>query len=162
VAAAAQAAAAAAGVTPGAGGRAGPSVPEDHPLRKFKELADDSIAQVGTDIEPGPSSGAAFATLVKASLLMGLYSFQHDRVFLDQLRYNALLQWFLDLAPAEAAFDADAFASDREQAMESRLARRVFDRLVPRAGRAKLFSSPLLQVNGNRIKGWMSSQRAGA
>lgn len=162
VAAAAQAAAQAAGVIPGGSGRgAGPSVPEDHPLRRFRELVDETLEKdVGDDVEPGPKTGAAFATLVKSSLLIALYSFQSDRVFLDQLRYNSLFQWFLGLRPGETAFDPDAFAADREQALGNQAARHVFDRIVPKAGQQKLFSSPVFQVNSRQIKGWMT-QRAG-
>jgi len=162
VAAAAQAAAKAAGVTVGGAGRpATPEVPEDHPLRGFKELADTELGQVAADAADGERSGASFATLIKASLLMALYSMGSDRLLLDQLRFNTAFQWFLDLTPGEVEFDADAFAVDREQALATQASRRVFDRVVPKAGQRKLFSSGLFQANARQIKQWMS-QRAGA
>ncbi|MDZ7748893.1 MAG: transposase [Halofilum sp. (in: g-proteobacteria)] len=160
VAAAAHAAAEAAGIRPGGAAGQAPGVPEEHPLRRFKELTEETLEKVGADVGAGAQSGAAFATLVKASLLIALYSFNTDRVFLDQLRYNSAFQWFLDLRPGEAAFDPDAFAADREQALGNKAARRVFDRVVPKAGQQKLFSSPVFQVNGRQIKAWMT-QRAG-
>lgn len=161
VAAAAQAAAEAAGVLPSGNPRApAAAVPDDHPLRRFKEITDEALAKVGGDVDPGAQSGAGFATLVKSSLLIALYSFTTDRVFLDQLRYNSLFQWFLDLRPAETTFAPEAFAADREQALATPAARSVFDRIVPKAGQQKLFSSGVFQVNGRQIKAWMT-QRAG-
>jgi len=167
VAAAAQAAAAAAGITAtGAGatgaGQASPSVPDDHPLRTFKELVEEALSNLDESGEAGGQTGASFEHLIKSSLLMALYSFARDRVFLDHLRYNTLFQWFLGAGASTADFDATHFSADREQALGSPAARRVFDELVPKAGQRQLFSSELLQVNGRLIKSWMSQQRAGA
>ena len=152
----AQAAAAAAGV-----GRAGrtarPEVPEDHPLQEFSRIADDAVAALN-DVQPGPLTGASFAVLMRSSLLMALYSIASDRVFCDQLRYNELFQWFLGLAPGDARFETEAFAADRGQALATPAGHGFFDRIVPAAGRHKLFSSDCLQVDGRRIKGWMSQQ----
>jgi len=165
VAQAAQAAAAAAGITAtGAGGGAGlaatPTLTEDHPLHQFKELIDDSLSGVAEEVEAGSQTGASFERLIKSSLLIALYSFARDRVFLDQLRYNTAYQWFLNAGASAADYDAEGFAADRERALGSPVARRVFDDLVPKAGQRQLFSSEVLQVNGRLIKSWMT-QRAG-
>lgn len=160
VAASAQAAAAAAGIETSIGDH-DPAVtarsmpPSDHPLHRFKTIADEALAQL-PDGGAGPQSGAAHSVLVKASLLMALYSIASDRVLLDQLQYNGLFQWFLDLGPG-ASYDADAFSGDRQEALGRDSTRRFFDELVPRAGRERLFSSERLQANGRQIKGWMSA-----
>lgn len=155
-----QAAAAAAGVNPGAHAHA-PAVPADHPLRRFRELADEAFEAIGEATTPGERSGAPFATLINSSLLMGLYSIASDRVFCDQLHYNELFRWFLGLGPGEGDYDPETFAADREQALASAHARTFFDRVVPQASRERLFSSGVFQANGQQIRGWMS-QRAGA
>lgn len=159
VAAAAQATAAAAGVAPGARAHA-PVVPADHPLRRVRELADEALGTIGEAATPGERTGAPFATLVKASLLMGLYSIASDRVLCDQLHYNELFRWFLDLGAGDGDYDPEAFAADREQALADAHAGTFFDRVVAQAGRERLFSSGLFQANGRQIRGWMS-QRAG-
>lgn len=160
VAASAQAAAAAAGIETSLGGNdpafaARSMPPSDHPLHRFKTIADEVLAEL-PDGGAGPQSGAAHSVLVKASLLMALYSIASDRVLLDQLQYNGLFQWFLDLGSA-ASYDADAFSGDRQEALGRDSSRRFFDELVPRAGRERLFSSDRLQANGRQIKGWMSA-----
>lgn len=133
-----------------------PEVPADHPLRAFRTIADDALAELGDDVPDGFRSGASFAQLIKASLLMALYSIGSDRVFCDQLRHNSLFRWFLDLDAGSDGFDAQTFGRDREAALDTSIARTFFDRAVPVAGRQKLFSHELLQVNGRRIKDWMS------
>ncbi len=135
-------------------------LPADHPLQGFRRIADAALAESGEGYA-GSRTGASFAVLVKASLLIGLYSITSDRVFCDLLRYNTLFTWFLGVSAAQADFDAEAFAADRQDALASPAGRAFFDRVVVEGGRHKLFSSERLQPNGRQIKGWMS-QRAGA
>lgn len=145
----------------GAGARSpAPEVPEDHPLQGFRRIADNALAETGEG-DAGGRSGASFAVLMKSSLLIGLYSITSDRVFCDLLRYNTLFTWFLGVSAAQADFDPEAFAADRQEALASSAGRAFFDRIVPEGGRHKLFSSERLQPNGRQIKGWMS-QRARA
>ncbi|MGB5139738.1 MAG: transposase, partial [Candidatus Zixiibacteriota bacterium] len=61
----------------------------DHPLRKVKALR-----------------------VLKALLLMALYSARSERQLCEQLDYNLLFRWFLDMNPIEDSFDATVF-SDR-------------------------------------------------
>lgn len=152
-AARAAAAAASAGAT---GGAAAPArIPDDHPLQKFRKLADSILTQVGSG-EDGSHSGASFPVLVKASLLMALYSIHKDAVFCDLLRYDALFQWFLGLDSNDARFEPDGFCEDRERALNSDVSRKFFDKLVPAAGREKLFAAPVLQVSPADFKSWMT------
>jgi len=132
-----------------------PQLPSDHPLRRFREIADSTLAQLGGG-HSGESSGATFEVLLKSSALMALYSIDKDSVFCDLLRYDALFQWFLDLDPDRAQFDPDTFFADREKALATPAGKTFFDRLVPAAGRDKLFSQPVFQVNSTDFKSWMT------
>ncbi len=133
--------------------------PSNHPLQRFKLLAEEALTEIG-EADPGSQSAASFAVLIKSSLLMALYSVSTDRVFCDQLQYNALYQWFLDVAPG-TTFSADAFGGDRQEVLGREHARQFFDYVVPRAGRERLFSNDLLQANGRQIKGWMTASEPG-
>lgn len=130
-------------------------IPNDHPLRKFRQLADSILTQVGTGND-GSASGASFSVLIKSSVLMALYSIQKDTVFCDQLRYNSLFQWFLGLTPDAVEFDPAAFFEDREKALDSDTSRAFFDKLVPAAGRDKLFSAEVFQASSADFKSWMT------
>lgn len=147
--------AAAAAASSSAVAAAAPQIPEDHPLRRFREHADSILGQVGAGTD-GAKSGASFAVLVKASVLMALYSIHKDSVFCDLLRYDALFQWFLGLTPETARFEPDAFCDDREQALNSDVSRKFFDKLVPAAGRDKLFAADVLQASAADFKSWMT------
>jgi transposase len=53
--------------------------------------------------------------LLKGSLLMALYTVRSERRFCDELQYNLLYRWFLDLELDEAAFDHSTFSRNRER-----------------------------------------------
>lgn len=136
-------------------------IEDDHPLRQFRHIADEVLADLGAEADAGARSGATFAQLMKASLLMGLYSDSGDRALCDHIRHNGLYRWFLGLRPGEGRFDADAFREDRQRALASSAGRTFFDRVVPWAGRLGLFRSERLEVNGRLIKSFMSQDAAG-
>jgi transposase len=64
-------------------------VPPDHPLRAIKQLAAQALADGRPSIPP--------ERLLKASLLMALYSIRSERLFCEQMDYHLLLRWFLDM-----------------------------------------------------------------
>ncbi len=57
--------------------------------------------------------------MLKALLLMALYSVGSERQLCEQLDYNLLFRWFLDMNPIEESFDATVF-SDRTVAGHQR------------------------------------------
>ncbi len=131
-------------------------IEDDHPLHEFRRFADEILADLGAGSGQGQRTGASFAVLMKASLLMALYSVSSDQALCDHIRHNTLYRWFLGLGPGEGRYDTDAFRQDREAALAAPAGRAFFDRLVPKAGSHGLFRSERLQVNGRQIKGWMS------
>jgi len=56
--------------------------------------------------------------LLKASRLMTLYMVRSERIFCEQLGYNLLFHWFLDLNWDEPAFDHSTFSRNRAQFLE--------------------------------------------
>jgi len=46
---------------------------------------------------------------LKATLLMALYSVRSERLFCEQLDYNLLFRWFLDIDTLAASFDPTTF-----------------------------------------------------
>ena len=85
-------------------------VPQDHPLRKIKTLADRELKRLS------PVFDAMYSTtgrpsvpperVLKALLLMALYSIRSERQLCEQLDYNLLFRWFLDMNQIEESFDA--------------------------------------------------------
>jgi transposase len=53
--------------------------------------------------------------LLKASVLMALYSIRSERQFCERLQYDLLFKWFLGLNVEDATFDATSFSKNRER-----------------------------------------------
>lgn len=86
-------------------------VAADHPLRSIKELADKALAGLSPVFDAMYSATGRPSIpperLLKATLLMALYTVRSERQFCDQLDYNLLFRWFLDMDMVESGFDAN-------------------------------------------------------
>ncbi len=80
------------------------SVPKNHPLRRIKPLADSALERVSPLFDQIYAAGGRPSIppehLLKSSLLMAFYTIRSERQFCEQLRYNLLCKWFLDLNSA--------------------------------------------------------------
>ncbi len=98
-------------------------VPADHPIRKIKKLADQELKRLSPVFDTMYSHTGRPSVpperVLKALLLMALYSVRSERQMCEQLDYNLLFRWFLDMNPIEDSFDATVF-SDRTVAGHQR------------------------------------------
>lgn len=94
--------------------------------------------------------------LLKGMGLMALYGVRSDRQLCEQLRYNMLFKWFLDMTMVEDAFDPSSFSHNRDRLLEHDVARQFFDQVVDRARRDGLLSSDPFSVDGTLIEAWGS------
>ncbi|MFZ6186191.1 transposase, partial [Nannocystis pusilla] len=80
-------------------------IPEGHPLRAVKKLVDAALKDLAPVFEDMYSNigrpSIPPESLLKATLLMALFSVRSDRMFCVQLGYNLLFQWFLDMDMTE-------------------------------------------------------------
>lgn len=71
-------------------------VPADHPLRRVKRLADRALGVICAELDALYSSVGRPSIpperLLKAQLLIALYSVRSDRQFCEQLDYNILFR----------------------------------------------------------------------
>ncbi len=135
-------------------------IPTDHPLRRIKAQADEALRELGPVFaqmyaERGRPSIPPEA-LLKSQLLIALYSVRSDRLFCEQLAYNLLYRWFLDLEPEAPAFDPSTFSKNRERLLAQDVARRFFDAVVRQARAAGLLSDEHFSVDGTLIDAWAS------
>src|SRR5262252_8613095 len=76
-------------------------VPKDHPIRRIKALADAQLVQLSGVFDRMYAQGGRPSippeALLKAKLLMALYTVRSERQFCEQLQYNLLYRYFLDL-----------------------------------------------------------------
>jgi hypothetical protein len=83
---------------------------------------------------------------------MALYSVRSERQFCEQLGYNLLFRWFLDMNMVEETFDATVFTKNRERLLEHDVAGEFFRAVVEQARSAKLMSSEHFTVDGTLIE----------
>src|SRR5208282_5264794 len=88
--------------------------------------------------------------------LMALYTVRSERMFCEQLDYNLLFRWFLDLNWDEPGFDHSSFSRNRARLLEHDVASEFFRVVVAEARELKLTSDEHFTVDGTLIEAWAS------
>jgi len=135
-------------------------IPSSHPLRGIKTLADQRLVDLSRVFNRMYSQvgrpSIAPERILKSLLLIALYSVRSERQFCEQLGYNLLFRWFLDMEIDEESFDASVFSKNRERLMEHEVGRLFFDAVVRQAREADLISDDHFSVDGTLIEAWAS------
>jgi transposase len=135
-------------------------VPAGHPLRKVKLLADAALKQLSPTFDPIYSSEGRPSIpperLLKATLLMAFYTIRSERLFCEQLDYNLLYRWFLDMDMVEESFDHSSFTRNRARLIEHDVAKAFFGEVVEQARKGRLMSDEHFTVDGTLIEAWAS------
>ena len=135
-------------------------VPEDHPIRRIKTLANAELARLSPTFDAIYAEGGRPSIpperLLKALLLIALYSVHSERQLCEQLHYNLLFRFFLDLGMHEPIFDASTFAKNKARLLEADVARHFLAGIVDRAKTARLISTEHFTVDGTLIEAWAS------
>jgi transposase len=135
-------------------------VPTAHPLRAIKKLADAALVELSPTFD-AMYSGVGRPSipperLLKATLLMAFYTLRSERQFCEQLDYNLLFRWFLDMDMDEEGFDPTVFTKNRERLLAHDVASKFFQQVVTQAKAARLISSEHFTVDGTLIEAWAS------
>ncbi len=135
-------------------------VPADHPIRAIKPIVDRALRGIS------PALSQMYAKrgrpsippehLLKASLLIALYSVRSERQFCERLQYDLLFKWFLDLNIADPAFHPTTFTKNRENLLQHDVARQFFAAVLEEARRQGLLSEDHFTVDGTLLEAWAS------
>jgi transposase len=135
-------------------------VPTKHPLRRIKELADQTLKAMGPQFDVLYASTGRPSIpperLLKGQLLIALYSVRSERLFCEELHYNMLYRWFLDMNLDEEAFDPTAWTRLRTALVEHEIGQAFLHQVVLRAKSLKLMSAEHFSVDGTLIEAWAS------
>lgn len=135
-------------------------VPKDHPIRAIKEQADAVLKRMTKIFDRMYSKVGRPSIpperLLKAQILIALYSIRSDRQFCETLDYNILFRWFLDMNMEEESFDATTFTKNRNRLLENKVAHRFFQLIVKRARQKGLLSEEHFSVDGTLVEAWAS------
>ena len=128
----------------------------DHPLRPLKKLVDEELGRMGGRFDAAYSDtgrpGVPPERLLKALLLMAIYSVRSERQLAERIDTDLLFRRFLDMDPAEAVFDATAFTHDRPRLEKHGIVGAFFQGVVRRAMDAGLTSDDHFSVDGTLIE----------
>ena len=135
-------------------------VPRDHPLRRIKAMADKELQRLSPVFNKMYSTTGRPSIpperILKSMLLIALYSVRSERQFCEQMDYNLLFRWFLDMNMVEDSFDPTVFTKNRERLMDHNVGRIFFDAVVRQARGSGLMSDDHFTVDGTLIDAWAS------
>lgn len=135
-------------------------VASDHPLRAVKSLVEVVLREMSSVFDAMYSRTGRPSIpperLLKATVLMALYTVRSERMFCDQLGYNLLFKWFLDMDMHEPAFDPTTFTKNRKRLLEHDVAGHFFRTVVEQARKAGLLSAEHFSVDGTLVEAWAS------
>jgi transposase len=135
-------------------------IPAQHPIRAIKALAEPILKTMNKAFsamyarEGRPSIPPE--QLLKATLLMALYSIRSERQFCERLEYDLLFRWFLDLSLEDAAFDHSVFSKNRQRMLAADVAEKFLRQTVLAAREHHLISQEHFTVDGTLIEAWAS------
>jgi len=138
-------------------------VPATHPLRAIKAKADEVLATLERTFDTMYSQTGRPSIpperLLKSEVLIALFSIRGHRLFCEELNYNILFRWFLDMSLDEPGFDHSTFSQNSERLLQHEVAQRFFDAVVTAARREGLLSDEHFTVDGTLIEAWASLKR---
>jgi transposase len=135
-------------------------IPVDHPIRRIRVVVDDVLASMDTTFESLYSSEGRPSVppeaLLKASVLMAMYSIRSERAFCERLNYDLLFKWFLDMRIDQPAFTPTTFSKNRKRLLNEDVAKEFFAQVLARAKLRRYTSSDHFSVDGTLLKAWAS------
>lgn len=135
-------------------------IPADHPIRKIRVVVDAVLAELDPVFESMYAAGGRRSVppeaLLKATVLMAMYSIRSERAFCERLNYDLLFKWFLDMRIDEPAFDATTFTKNRTRLLEHDVADKFFAAVVHQAKLRRYVSSDHFSVDGTLLNAWAS------
>src|SRR4051794_756164 len=135
-------------------------IPADHPIRRIRIVVDAVLADLDHVFDGMYAAGGRASvppeTLLKATVLMAMYSIPSERAFCERLNYDLLFKWFLDMRIDQAAFDATTFTKNRQRLLDHEVADEFFAAVVRQAKLRRYISSDHFSVDGTLLNAWAS------
>ena len=135
-------------------------IPKDHPIRRIRKVVNEVLVEMDGEFDAMYSRVGRPSVppeqLLKATILMALYSQRSERAFCERLNYDLLFKWFLDLPIDAKAFDATTFTKNRDRLLAAEVADRFFAAVVRQAKLRRYVSSEHFSVDGTLLEAWAS------
>jgi transposase len=131
-------------------------VPQGHPLRAIKRMADEALAAMGRTFaaaySPVGRPGIPPERLLKALILMSLYTVRSERALCERIGFDMLFRWFLDMTPDEPCFDHSDLTNFRRRLDALDITKKFSDKIVMMAFEAGLISEDHFSIDGSLLQ----------
>ena len=96
--------------------------------------------------------------LLRATLLMVLYSIRSERQLMEQMQYNLLFRWFVGLEMDDAVWDVTVFTKNRERLIAGSVSQQLLESVLVEARDENLLSEEHFTVDGTLIQAWAAAR----
>src|ERR1700760_967720 len=131
-------------------------IPAEHPIRRIRRVVEAVLADLDGEFYAMYSRAGRPSVppeqLLKATVLMALYSIRSERAFCERLHYDLLFKWFLDLPIDARGFDPTTFTKNRDRLLTHEIADRFFAAVVAQARLRRYVSSQHFSVDGTLLE----------
>ncbi|WP_426079196.1 IS5 family transposase [Janthinobacterium sp. PSPC3-1] len=135
-------------------------IPDAHPLRKLRVLADAILSTMNDDFQALYSRrgrpSIAPERLLRASLIQTLFSIRSERQLVQHLEYNLLYRWFVGMNLDEPVWNHSSFSTNRVRLFSEAMTQRFFAQVLRIAEWKSLMSDEHFTVDGTMIEAWAS------
>jgi len=137
-------------------------IPADHPAREIRCLVDRALQRMDAQLEllyadTGRPSIAP-ERLLRATLLMILFSIRSERQLMEQMGYNLLFRWFVGLEMDDAVWDVTVFTKNRERLIDGAVSQQLLEAVLVEAREKQLLSEEHFTVDGTLIQAWAAAR----
>jgi transposase len=137
-------------------------IPADHPARQIRVLVDRGLERMDAELaklysDTGRPSVAP-ERLLRATLLMILYSIRSERQLIEQMNYNLLFRWFVGLEMDDDVWDVTVFTKNRERLIEGQISQKLLESVLVDAREHGLLSEEHFTVDGTLIQAWAAAR----
>jgi transposase len=137
-------------------------IAEDHPARQIRAIVDRALARMDGEFEGmyariGRPSIAP-ERLLRALLLMMLYTIRSERQLMEQMDYNLLFRWFVGLEMDEPVWDVTVFTKNRERWIAGEASEKLLQAVLKEAQDHDLLSEEHFSVDGTLIQAWAAGR----
>ncbi len=137
-------------------------IPADHPARAIRAMVDRALERMDAELEQLYSHtgrpSIAPERLLRASLLMVLFSIRSERQLMEQMNYNLLYRWFVGLEMDDPVWDVTVFTKNRERLIEGEASQRLLESVLVEAQEHELLSAEHFTVDGTLIQAWAAAR----
>jgi transposase len=130
----------------------------DHPARAIRAMVDHALARMDAELDELYSTtgrpSIAPERLLRALLLMVLYSIRSERQLMEQLNYNLLFRWFVGLEMDDPVWDVTVFTKNRERLIAGQASQQLLSAVLEEAAEHQLLSEEHFTVDGTLIQAW--------